>query len=283
MAVPDPPAADPGSLSILRRVSPERLFNLPLYEHHLVIDLRSAERFAEGRIATAVSFPSPVLDCREAERERGLVAFVRGYARDYLTPENPSPVVVYGDDDSAESAVHAEWLAGRLQRLRAERKTVARLDKEEGEAGGGGGGGGGGGVVVEEADCKLDFFEYFCLTIADRARELWMLEGGYDAFCAEYPFLCGHVEFDDMFPLPHQISRQLLLGTRVFPLTKETLAKLKITHVIVSDFQDVDWEQLEGITVLRCAVKDSNAQVHIIESLVTGARNLLRGRGFHFM
>lgn len=258
MAVPSPAAAADPESSILRQVSPEQLFNLPLYEHHLVIDIRSAERFAAGRIATAVSFPSPALHCPEEERERGLAAFARAYARDYLRPENPNPVVIYGDD-SAEDVLHAEWLAGRLQRLRAERKTVARLDKEEGREGGGRSG-----VVVEETDGQLDFLEYFCLTIADKAQELWILEGGYDAFYTEYPFLCGHVEFGDMFPLPHQISRQLFLGTRVFPLTKDALSKLKITHVIVSDFQDVDWEQLEGVTVLRCAVKDSNTQVHCL-------------------
>lgn len=48
--------------SLLRKVSPDDVFNLPLYEHHLVIDIRSAEQYSQGHMATAVSLPSPPLE-----------------------------------------------------------------------------------------------------------------------------------------------------------------------------------------------------------------------------
>ena len=47
--------------SLLRKVGPDEVFNLPLYEHHLVIDIRSSERYKDGHMATAVSFPCPPL------------------------------------------------------------------------------------------------------------------------------------------------------------------------------------------------------------------------------
>lgn len=46
----------------------------------------------------------------------------------------------------------------------------------------------------------------------------------------------------------------------MFPLTKDCLEKLGITHIIVSHFQKIDWMELDGISVLRCSVKDENDQ-----------------------
>lgn len=110
-------------------------------------------------------------------------------------------------------------------------------------------------------DKPFDYFQHFCHTIADRAKEIWILDDGYEAFQREYPFLCGHVDWNSMFPLPHQVNRNLFLGTRVFPLERNCLQKLEITHVIVSEFQKIhDWSELDGISVLRCSVKDENNQ-----------------------
>ena len=262
--------------SILRWVSPGDLFNLPLYEHHLVIDIRQPVAYALGHIATAVSYPSPSLECSLDEREKGLVKFVRGYVKEYLRPENPSPVVVYGDVSNRESQFHAEWLARKLEKLQKDRRVVARVDAADSPD-----------ADVDSYDDEQPFnhFEHFCLMIADRAREIWILEGGYDAFRAEYDFLCGNIEFSDMYPLPHEIDKSLLLGTRVFPITRDSLSKLRITHVIVSQHQDLQWQELEGIQVLACSVRDSNSQdmipcwtactKFIAEATATGGRTLV--------
>ena len=50
-----------GSSSLLRTVDPDDVFNLPLYEHHLVMDLRPSREYSKGHMATAVSFPYPPL------------------------------------------------------------------------------------------------------------------------------------------------------------------------------------------------------------------------------
>ena len=263
--------------SILRWVTPEDLFNLPLYEHHLVIDIRQPADYAQGHIATAVSYPSPSLECPLDEREKGLVKFVKGYVKEYLRPENPSPVVVYGDVTNQENRFHAEWLARKLEKLQKDRRVVARVDATD----------------IPDADVDsydideqpFNHFEHFCLTIADRAREIWILEGGYDAFRAEYDFLCGNIEFSDMYPLPHEINKNLFLGTRVFPITRDSLSKLRITHMIVSQHQDLQWQELEGMQVLSCSVQDLNSQDmipcwtactrFISEATATGGRTLV--------
>ena len=57
----------------LRWVSPQDVFNLPLYENYLVIDTRSTEDFMRGSIATAVSYPAPDhTEETEEGRERSL-------------------------------------------------------------------------------------------------------------------------------------------------------------------------------------------------------------------
>ena len=45
-----------GSSSLLRMVDPDDVLNLPLYEHHLVMDLRPSREYSKGHMATAVSF-----------------------------------------------------------------------------------------------------------------------------------------------------------------------------------------------------------------------------------
>ena len=160
---------------------------------------------------------------------------------------------MYGDS-TPHCTTHINWLAGKLELLQKDRKVLARVDKDQFT-----------GRVEQEyrdddEDKPFDYFQHFCHTIADRAKEIWILDDGYDAFKKEYPFLCGHVDWSSMFPLPHQVDRNLFLGTRVFPLEKDCLKKLGITHVIVSEFQKINWRELDGISVLRCSVKDENDQ-----------------------
>lgn len=65
-------------------VGTRELFNLPLYEHHLVIDTRTSSDYQSGHIATAVSFPGPPLDSSESDKERKLIKFIRACVKEYL-------------------------------------------------------------------------------------------------------------------------------------------------------------------------------------------------------
>lgn len=83
----------------------------------------------------------------------------------------------------------------------------------------------------------------------------------YEDFAAEYSFLCGHIDFMTMEPLPHRITKHIFLGSRVIPLTKQALSnRLGITHMIVSRYQPLDWEEFQDISILSCNVRDNNSQ-----------------------
>ena len=69
---------------ILVHINVESLFNLPLYEHHLVIDTRPADEYASGHIVSAVSYPSPESECSDQEREKTLIKFIKSYVKEYF-------------------------------------------------------------------------------------------------------------------------------------------------------------------------------------------------------
>ena len=229
---------------LLKHVSSEEVFNLPLYEHYLVIDTRSRYLYDEGHIATAVSYPAPDLGTSDPERETTLHKFAQDYAREFSRPENANPIVIYGAQEGGTSFLHARWLADKLIQLQQQRKSLVRYDPQ---------------------DLRIDFeedydpTELFYQTVADRVKEIWLLEGGYEAFLSQYPFLCGSIQIDDMFPVPHQITRQLWLGSRVVPLSHDALGKMGISHIILSEDQKVEEEyELRSVIILKCSVSDSN-------------------------
>ena len=69
---------------ILVHINVETLFNLSLYEHHLVIDTRSSDEYASGHIVSAVSYPSPECECPDQEREKTLIKFIKSYVKEYF-------------------------------------------------------------------------------------------------------------------------------------------------------------------------------------------------------
>lgn len=230
---------------VVKSVLPDAVFNLPLYEHFLVIDTRSREEYESGNIATSVSFPSPHSSiCSEQEKEARLVSFAREYAIEFCRPENPNPVVIYGGKENKESVSHANWLGSKLQLLQQQRKALVLQSETN---------------LVNEPTA-YNPVELFYQTVADRVKEIWILDGGYEGFRSLYPYLCGNVKFEDMYPTPHQITRQLFLGSRVFPLTRNVLKQMNITHVILSEYQDIDWFELNEIESLRCEIRDSNQE-----------------------
>ena len=224
-----------------RVVSPVKVFNLPLYEHHLVIDTRSEEEYFQGHIVSAIHYPSWSPTLSNEEQDASLLKFIHKVIDECLRPENPDPVVVYGTGDAA--CEQAKWLAKRLETLKKDRLSVAKVKPTAGK------------------QSKIpDPVEYFCLTIADKTREVWLLEGGYDAFCKRYDYLCGNFTFAEMSPLPHHMTDHVYLGSRAVPLEAGYLNNLHITHLILSQHQSIDWAQLTGISVLKCQVKDMDYQ-----------------------
>ena len=135
----------------------------------------------------------------ETERETKLVEFIKSYVRLYMRPENPSPILVYGDA-TPESKSHSKWLAKRLSVIQHERKSLSTYSTDQ--------------VTVSVEEPGFDYFHHFCLTIADHTKEIWTLECSYEEFVSEYPFLCGDVDFMAMDPLPHRINKHIFLGKK---------------------------------------------------------------------
>ena len=100
-------------------VSPVKVFNLPLYEHHLVIDTRSEERYLRGHIVSAIHYPSWSPTLSDEEQDASLLKFIRQVIDECLRPENPDPVVIYGNGEDAWE--QAQWLAKRLESLKKDR------------------------------------------------------------------------------------------------------------------------------------------------------------------
>ena len=69
---------------MLCEVGPDEVFNLPLYEHHLVIDIRPSQKYSQGHMATAVSFPSPALELVASH------TLILVHVTPYLSPLPPS-------------------------------------------------------------------------------------------------------------------------------------------------------------------------------------------------
>lgn len=237
------------SSSLLKTVSPQAIFNLPLYEDYLVIDTRTCQEYETGHVATAVSYPAVLLDSPsvEQDRERTLMDFARRYVAEFCKPENPNPLVIYGSN-TQDDIIHTQWLAQRLSSLKAQRQSVTLYSSQQSS---------------ERQDTALiedyDPFEDFCQTVIDKVQEVWLLECPYEVFLKEYPFLCGDVKFEDMFPVPHQITRHIFMGSRVVPITCDALTKMGISHMIISQHQDIDTNELDNtLVVLNCSVRDRN-------------------------
>ena len=236
----------------VRRVPPVDVFNLPLYEHHLVIDVRSAVQYEQGRLVSAVSLPALPLPSCEQEREAQLVSFVSKLVRECSSPDNPSPVVVYGNPGE-ETDAQVQWLADRLGRLKQTALAVAAVGVAPDTA-----------QEKEEWDgqSSYDPMAYFCQTIASKTAELWYIDGGYEAFRAKYSYLCGTMEFVDISPIPHEVTPNLYLGSRAMEYNKAELRKLGMTHFVGAArcSKQVYWEDMVGITTLCCAISDTDNQ-----------------------
>uniref|UniRef100_A0A0G4GL43 Uncharacterized protein n=1 Tax=Chromera velia CCMP2878 TaxID=1169474 RepID=A0A0G4GL43_9ALVE len=95
-------------------VGPERVFNLPLLEYFLVVDLRAPELFEESHIRT--SFNVPASSGLSADPETTLLKLIDEHCDRLGPPERTSPVVLVID---AECASHVEGFVRLLWGLKS--------------------------------------------------------------------------------------------------------------------------------------------------------------------
>ena len=91
---------------------------------------------------------------------------------------------------------------------------------------------------------------------------IWAIDGGYKAFAATYPCLCGTQTLDQAVPMPHHVSAQpacsVFMGSRAVKLAESTLRDLGVRFVIVSADRPSQHEA-NGVAYLLCDVKDEDS------------------------
>eukprot|EP00811_Abedinium_folium_P028981 NODE_4531_length_1880_cov_8.099258.p1 GENE.NODE_4531_length_1880_cov_8.099258~~NODE_4531_length_1880_cov_8.099258.p1 ORF type:complete len:429 (+),score=65.23 NODE_4531_length_1880_cov_8.099258:115-1401(+) len=166
---------------IVQVVSPQRIFNLPLFDHQApIIDTRPAELFAEGHVMNSINLPPgchllKLLEEFEAE----------------LSPDDYSTIVLIGPSE-AEADVHTIQIASALERLIVQPTTT----------------------FSEETSVDLQFFHK---KLAKSARkEVLIMAGGAPAFQTAYPGCYGQLTRDDCCQTPAHIYGNVFLGSREF-------------------------------------------------------------------
>jgi hypothetical protein len=263
--------------------TPAQVFNLPLFELFLVLDLRPEEAFRASHVVTAVSFPAPlVADVPEAAKLAALGGLLAEMALKGTLPDSVSSVVLCVDGTAA-CAAHAEWLDEALGRRRAEvLQLVPQGARGEEDADGEGadtGAGTGACTTASGADApqrkrtagpawvagRVDGFATRLFTLCE-----CVLCIEYNVFAAAFPSLCGpDLSVCDMKPLPLLATESIFLGGRAFDPSEEALRSLGITHVVTHDPQLQDGfagflgnKVLQGqanIEFLVCSVRDDSA------------------------
>jgi len=215
------------------------IYNLPLFESYLVIDTRTNEQYQQQHIVTAISFLGPTF---QQEPNNIFLQFLEYVALEGLTPERYSPVVIYGDN-SESSQNHTKWLSERLSQL--PQNPISSL--------------------VTRKLTKL-----LCKRLEENTCEIWIIEGGYEAFNASFPILCGILSLDDIGPLPCMMAPGLFLGSRAsndferrvngqLCIDRKTLSQLNIQYIVVSSNMPLNLADTDGLWCFRCAMQDSDS------------------------
>lgn len=192
------------------QVHEDDTFNLPLFEHHLVIDTRSTAEYEAGHIATAVSLPAPSAeDFSDEFNEALLVKFVCSLVEDGLQPENISPIVLYGDacpdgeEAGSDSQRFMRWLTERLDALKSNRPLqIATLY-----------GNTTGGPAVVEPEEEYSPVLVFSKRLRDYAEDVSTLIKSVLGDISKYRYFCPN-RVCSLGPTPYRTFPFLLQATR---------------------------------------------------------------------
>jgi hypothetical protein len=198
---------------VISVVTADKLFNLPLYEVYLVIDCRNSINYDESHIASAFNYPPPKEGC-------GLKSLYKlfAYMSNNCSHERWNPLVLYGDSDPQVIA-HMKRFVESLKEL---------IDNP---------------IAYENPDSPDS--ELFYNNIVNKVSNLWVLEGGFEAFQHQYGFQCLpaliHTVRSDpcgaslMRPTPHHISHEgngIFIGSRAIEWTPDYLSAIQVSAIV---------------------------------------------------
>jgi len=227
----------------LVHVTPESVFNLPLFELFFVVDTRSVDEYKQGHIASAFSFPAFDVSCTKEEKMQHLSSFLFMIAQEG-SPERFNPLVFYGGSETEQHEKFVEWMGESLHELQQKNLAMVLYSYTNKS-----------GPVIED---EYNTFQNLCQSLIQYVHEIWILEGGYSAFQKEYPFLCGNINPNDMIPLPHQIEPNLFVGSRAFEPSHKSLSLFGINHVIIH--KSSTCSRIPNVQYLECDVSDEDTQ-----------------------
>jgi len=235
----------------LTRVPAEDVYNLPLFETFIVMDARPVAAYNAEHIVTALSFPVPSVDTSEAVKLLALVQFLTTVTTNL--PERYDPVILYDQgDNSTEFQEYTSWLVTIINKMKGDNLALTLSST--------------GTPILQHKSSRSEDEKYnpvqsFFDTLVQKVKRIWVIEGGYDAFKVEFPFLCGNLKIDNMKPLPHQIEKNLFLGSRAFTISPESLQQLYINYVIVNKSPNNDKKlAINNVYFLECDVEDESAE-----------------------
>jgi|UniRef100_A0A7S4FW94 rhodanese-related sulfurtransferase len=230
------------------------VYNLPLFDAYIVIDVRNPEHFASGHIYTALSFTVPPATATEEEQETALVQL----AMDLVDngPEKYGTVVLYGYADGSSEA-QLDWVVQRLRQLQESGGAFPRFRSNVRPTAG----------DLSDADWLRSALNRLCEKLHTHCTQIWLVDQGFEGFAKRFPHMIFQSDTAQVaIPPVYCCEDFLYLGSRAFKPTPAVLTAMGITHIIAADeaaftpqsFIDAPTTTELGFCYLRCNVPDRN-------------------------
>lgn len=171
-------------------VSPRQLYNLPIYESHLILDCRPKDQWEADGVHSAHWFPP------ETSVDDSLRHLIHDLMHGEL-PEHLNPLIVYNESGVLDARVQS--LAERLQTLK---ETPLNLD-----------------LMAFDEELR-EAVVYFARKLSSTTMSVWFVDGGFAAVKAAYPVICGKASVSELRPLPPCIDDGFYLGSRPVDLDR---------------------------------------------------------------
>jgi hypothetical protein len=166
---------------ILKKVTNDMVYNLPLFESYLVFDTRDPSDFAKSAIVSSINLPRP---STTLSYDLFIAAGFYKVAAEGLLPDRYSPIVIYGDKANDD---WTHYIGMRLSKSKSEPIPIEWVEKSPSQ-------------IISK---------YFS-QLLNGIREIWVMES-YESFALEFPLLVGKSLMDSL-SLPPLISKGLFLG-----------------------------------------------------------------------
>lgn len=175
-----------------------QVYNLQLFEIHLIIDTRSKSLFDKEHIETAVSF-EPQADFSTQQ----VIEFLYDYEKNYGTPSILNPVIIYGYS-------HTDPFLLNVTNTLVQFLKFSSLNDQ-----------------IKITKQLKQWAEQFL----KQTKEIWILENGFDSMKSHFPYCIFPNALDVPFPL--LISDCIYWGSRNFKLCDKNLKMMNVSHLIL--------------------------------------------------